>query len=52
MIGSFIMDQVLGMKWLNKLIAALLTAIGVDSVAAEAFENLTRFLKEKISEET
>ena len=30
MIGSFIMDQVLGMKWLNKLIAALLTAIGVD----------------------
>lgn len=31
MIGSFIMDQVLGMKWLNKLIAALLTAIGVDA---------------------
>ena len=30
MIGSFIMDQFLGMKWLNKLIAALLTAIGVD----------------------
>ena len=30
MIGSFIMDQVLGMKWLNKLIAALLIAIGVD----------------------
>ena len=30
MIGSFIMEQVLGMKWLNKLIAALLTAIGVD----------------------
>lgn len=30
MIGLFIMDQVLGMKWLNKLIAALLTAIGVD----------------------
>ena len=30
MIGSFIMEQVLGMKWLNKLIAALLIAIGVD----------------------
>ena len=30
MIGSFIMDQVLGMKWLNKLITALLIAIGVD----------------------
>ena len=30
MMGSFIMDQVLGMKWLNKLIAALLIAIGVD----------------------
>lgn len=30
MIGSFIMNQVLGMKWLNQLIAALLSALGID----------------------
>lgn len=30
MIGSFIMNQVFGMKWLNQLIAALLSALGID----------------------
>ena len=30
MIGSFIMNQVLGMKWLNQLIAALLSALSID----------------------
>ena len=30
MIGSFIMDQLLGMKWLNELIGALLSGVGLD----------------------
>ena len=31
MIGSFIMDQLLGMKWLNELIGVLLYGIGLDT---------------------
>ena len=31
MIGSFITEQILGMKWLNNLIGNLLIAIGLDS---------------------
>lgn len=31
MIGSFVMDQILGMKWLNRLIGKLLAAIGLDA---------------------
>ena len=30
MIGSFIMDQILGMKWLNGLIGKLLSGVGLD----------------------
>ena len=30
MIGSFIMEQILGMKWLNQLIAVLLGATGIN----------------------
>ena len=30
MIGDFIMNQVLGMKWLNELIGVLLSSAGVD----------------------
>ena len=30
MIGSFIMEQILGMKWLNQLIAILLAATGMN----------------------
>ena len=31
MIGSFIMDQILGMKWLNVLIGTLLSGLGLDT---------------------
>ena len=31
MIGEFITDQILGMKWLNTLIGRLLTALGLDT---------------------
>ena len=31
MIGQFITDQILGMKWLNALIGKLLTALGLDT---------------------
>lgn len=31
MIGDFIMNQILGMKWLNQLIAMLLNGIGLDT---------------------
>lgn len=31
MTGSFVMDQILGMKWLNQLIAAMLTGVGIDT---------------------
>ena len=31
MTGSFFMDQILGMKWLNQLIAAMLNGVGIDT---------------------
>lgn len=31
MIGSFVMDQILGMKWLNQLLTALFETIGIDT---------------------
>ena len=31
MTGSFVMDQILGMKWLNQLIAAMLNGVGIDT---------------------
>lgn len=31
MIGDFIMNQILGMKWLNQVIGALLSAIGINT---------------------
>ena len=31
MIGDFIMNQILGMKWLNQVIDALLGAIGINT---------------------
>ena len=31
MIGQFITDQILGMKWLNALIGKLLSALGLDT---------------------
>ena len=31
MTGSFFMDQILGMKWLNQLIAAILNGVGIDT---------------------
>ena len=31
MIGEFLMDQVLGMKWLNQIIGAFLRAMGIDT---------------------
>ena len=30
MIGSFITDQILGMRWLNELIGNLLSGLGLD----------------------
>ena len=31
MIGNFIIDQILGMKWLNILIRNILSSLGVDT---------------------
>ncbi len=31
MTGSFVMDQILGMKWLNQLIEAMLNGVGIDT---------------------
>ena len=30
MLGSFLMDQILGMKWLKELAGNLLSALGID----------------------
>ena len=31
--GTFIQDQILGMKWLNALLGNLLTAVGLDTTS-------------------